>query len=169
MGGGFTTKPGHRSLVQETFEEPGPPIAPGKRTLTEQLVVQRKEAGAPAHGDAHAAVAQLSGDGEPLAGHTRARFEGSLGADLSQVRVHTGSDSAAAAQQLGAHAFTVGRDIHFAAGRHRPEDSSGMHLLAHEVAHTVQQRGGPATPQARSAVSPPGMRSRSRPIAPPTP
>lgn len=156
MSRGFTTKPGHRSLVQETLEEPGPPIAPGKRTLSEQLVIQRKEAGAAAQGDAHAAVAQLSGDGEPLAGHTRAHFEASLGADLSRVRVHTGSDSAAAAQQLDAHAFTVGRDIHFAAGRHRPEDSSGIHLLAHEVAHTVQQRGGPAMPQARSAVSRPG-------------
>lgn len=156
MGGGFTTKSGHRSLVQETFREPGPPAAPGKRTLTEQLVVQRKEAGSPEQGDAHAAVAQLGGGGEPLAGSTRAHFEASLGADLSQVRVHTGSDSAVAAQQLAAHAFTVGQNIHFAAGRHSPEDSSGMHLLAHEVAHTVQQRHGPVAPQARSAVSRPG-------------
>jgi hypothetical protein len=72
------------------------------------------------------------------------------------VRVHTGGDSAVAAQQLGAHAFAVEHDIHFAAGRHRPEDRSGLHLLAHEVAHTVQQRGGPAMPQAKPTISQPG-------------
>lgn len=57
--GGFTTKPGHRSLVQDTFEDPRPPGVPGKRTLTEQFIIQRKAAGGPAQGDAHASVAQL--------------------------------------------------------------------------------------------------------------
>jgi hypothetical protein len=156
MGDGLTTRPGQRSLVQDTVEASRARDAPGKRTLTEQLV-QRKAAGGPAQGDAHAAVAGLGAStGEPLAGGARGRFEASLGADLSGVRVHTGSDSAAAAQQLGADAFAVEQDIHFAAGRHQPDDPSGLHLLAHEVAHTAQQRGGPATPQARSTVSQPG-------------
>lgn len=149
MGGGFTTKPGHRSLVHD---KPGSSGGPGKRTLVESLV-QRKAAGN-GDGDTHTApAAPDTSAGEPLAAPERGRFEASLGTDLSDVRVHTGSDSAVAAHALGAHAFTVDRDIHFAAGSHRPNEPSGLHLLAHEVAHTVQQRGGPATPQAKAAIS----------------
>src|SRR5262249_38608442 len=77
------------------------------------------------------------------------------GTDLSGVRVHTGSASASAAAQLGARAFTVGHDIHFAAGQHRLTDLFGSRLLAHEVAHTVQQGGGGGL-QAKLEGSAPG-------------
>jgi hypothetical protein len=71
------------------------------------------------------------------------------------VRVHTGSESAEAAHAVGAKAYTVGQDIHFAAGTYQPDDPFGMHLLAHEVAHTVQQQGGAATRQHKLEVSTP--------------
>src|SRR5262245_2876548 len=93
--------------------------------------------GTPGRGRNAAKLARAGGaSGAPLPGDVRDRFEGSLGADLSAVRVHTGEASAEASDAVGARAYTLGNDIHFAAGAYQPEDPFGLHLLAHEVAHT---------------------------------
>lgn len=60
-------------------------------------------------------------------------------ADFSRVRVHTGSTAAAAADQIGARAYTVGSDIAFAAGQYRPGTAAGRRLLVHELVHVMQQ------------------------------
>ena len=66
-----------------------------------------------------------------------------MGADLSNVRIHTGDEPAALARSVQATAFTLGRDIFFGAGTYAPDMPSGQRLLAHELAHTVQDsRGG---------------------------
>ena len=83
----------------------------------------------------------LGGPGRPLDGGTRSFMESRFGRDFSGVRVHTGSEAAASAQQVGAHAYTVGNDIVFANGKYDPDSSSGRHLLAHELTHTIQQQG----------------------------
>ena len=103
----------------------------------------------------HAVARAASSSGAPLPTHVQRQFEGSLGADLSAVRVHTGGASAEAAHAVGARAYTVGQDIHFADGQFRPDDPFGMHLLAHEVAHTVQQAGGAQRRQHKLEVSTP--------------
>lgn len=72
----------------------------------------------------------------------RKRFESSLGADLQDVRVHTDASAEAGAQAVGAHAYTVGRDIYFGAGNYDPGSRRGQALIAHEVAHVVQQPAG---------------------------
>jgi hypothetical protein len=97
-----------------------------------------------------ASVADGSGQGIPDG--LRARFESSLATDLSGVRVHTDSAAATAANAFGALAFAHGQDVYFGAGQFRPGTTEGDHLIAHEVAHTVQQRGdgvgtGPADAQ----------------------
>src|SRR5262249_49592732 len=56
---------------------------------------------------------------------------------------------------VGAKAYTVGQDIHFGAGHYDPSSTTGQHLLAHEVAHTVQQQGGTPTRQNKLEVSSP--------------
>jgi LysM repeat protein len=109
----------------------GPSASPGKRTLTEQL-----------------------GRGEALPDAQRATFERSLGRDLSAVRVHTNDAAASEANQVGARAFASGQDIVFAKGAYNPFDRRGVHLLAHEVAHTAQQQG--ATPADDLATTQPG-------------
>lgn len=76
-------------------------------------------------------------------------------ADLSGVRLHTDADSAIAAQALGARAFTVGSDIHFGAGEYDPSSRLGQHLIAHEVAHVLQQRGTPAMLQEKRELGQP--------------
>jgi hypothetical protein len=59
--------------------------------------------------------------------------------ELSDVRLHTGPDSARAARTLGVQAFTLGKDIFFGEGKFQPHSESGMRLLSHELAHVAQQ------------------------------
>ena len=80
--------------------------------------------------------------GEPIDAATRRPLEAHFGADLADVRVHTGSEAAESATSLDALAYTSGRDIYFAAGMYAPASDSGRRLLAHEVAHVVQQGSG---------------------------
>ena len=84
----------------------------------------------------------LRSSGEPLAISTRAFFEPRFDRDLGAVRIHTDSSAASAARSISAVAFTVGSDIAFAAGRYQPGSAAGQRLLAHELAHVVQQSGG---------------------------
>jgi Domain of unknown function (DUF4157) len=80
------------------------------------------------------------------------------GVDFASVRVHRSAGADRACRALGARAFTVGADIYFAAGQFRPGTRDGLWLLAHEVAHVVQQAAGPASPAGAPVftVLPPG-------------
>jgi GH24 family phage-related lysozyme (muramidase) len=71
---------------------------------------------------------------------TRAFFEPRFGVDLSAVRVHAEGHAGEAARKVGARAFAVGQHIVFAPGAFAPASASGRHLLAHELAHVVQQQ-----------------------------
>lgn len=81
------------------------------------------------------------GGGRPLPLAAREFFEPRFGADFSQVRVHTDPRTAESARALDARAFTIGRDIAFAAGQFSPDSESGRRLLAHELTHVLQQQG----------------------------
>ena len=121
-------------------------------------LVQRASADVGVAPDAEAAVSRaVQGSGSELPSDVRRTFESGLGADLSGVRLHTSGGSAEAAQAVGAKAYATGQNIHFAAGQYQPSTAPGLHLLAHEVAHTVQQAGGAATGrQHQLEVSAPG-------------
>src|SRR5690242_4623716 len=69
-----------------------------------------------------------AGGGAPLPAGVRSSMERGLGADLGQVRIHTGADSAQAAGRLSARAFTDGNDVHFAAGQYHPGTRGGDRL-----------------------------------------
>jgi len=81
----------------------------------------------------------LRSPGQPLDPATRAFMEPRFGHDFSQVRVHTGPQAAESSRAVNALAYTVGRDVVFAAGRYAPHTEQGRCLLAHELTHTVQQ------------------------------
>jgi hypothetical protein len=70
-------------------------------------------------------------------------MESRLDHDFSAVRVHADADAAASARAVAAKAYTLGQDVVFAAGRYEPGSSEGRRLLAHELAHVVQQAGAP--------------------------
>jgi hypothetical protein len=71
-------------------------------------------------------------------------MEPRFGHDFSQVRMHTDARAADSSRAVGAHAYTVGRDVVFGAGQYAPRTMTGRRLLAHELTHVVQQLGGPA-------------------------
>lgn len=81
----------------------------------------------------------LGGSGQPLDSSTRAFMEPRFGHDFGNVRVHFDARAAASARSVNALAYTVGHDIVFRDGAFAPADPSGRSLLAHELAHVVQQ------------------------------
>lgn len=92
------------------------------------------------------AIQRRRGRGGPLPASVRGEAEPALGADLTRVRVHTDDRADELARGLQAKAFTVGGDIFFRKGAYAPSNRTGQQLLAHELAHTVQQgdsRGKP--------------------------
>lgn len=89
-----------------------------------------------------AAQRLLRSPGEPLDPALRAFMEPRFGRDFSRVRVHRGPEAERSAAELSARAFTTGHDIAFGAARFQPATSEGRKLIAHELAHVVQQAGG---------------------------
>ncbi len=83
----------------------------------------------------------LRGGGQPLPEPVRAFFEPRFGHDFGQVRVHSDAAAEQSAWDVNAHAYTVGRDIVFGAGRFAPGTHQGRQLIAHELMHVVQQSG----------------------------
>ena len=77
--------------------------------------------------------------GKPLEPDSRRFFERRFDHDFSRVRVHADAAAASAARSAAAEAYTVGADIVFGAGMYRPHSQGGQALLAHELAHVVQQ------------------------------
>ncbi|HEY2504511.1 MAG TPA: DUF4157 domain-containing protein [Mycobacterium sp.] len=102
--------------------------------------------------------AVLRSRGVPLDAATRAFMEPRFGHDFSRVRVHADVQAANSARAVNALAYTVGNDLVFGDGQHAPHTGPGRKLLAHELAHTVQQsRGGTASNEAANLpISKPG-------------
>ena len=87
------------------------------------------------------------GEHQQLPAGLRGNLEAAAGTSLSDVRVHAGPGSEDSARAMGAAAYTVGQDIYFAPRRYDPDSRSGQALIAHEVAHTMQQRSAGTAPQ----------------------
>jgi hypothetical protein len=105
-------------------------------------------------GGAPASVDQALGTpGTPLDDALRNELEPAFGRDLSPVRLHLGAVAEQSARDVSAQAYTVGHDIVFGAGQFAPGTFSGRRLLAHELAHVVQQCGLPGTRPGGPAIA----------------
>ncbi len=125
----------------------------GNRQVQRMLGTVRRSAsagpeGGPLEQDVTQQIQAERSHGQPLEAGIRREAEQSLGHDLSQVRVHTGGSSAELNRQVGAKAFTTGRDIFFGEG----ETPSNKELLLHEATHTVQQGFSEAPPSSVGGV-----------------
>jgi methylenetetrahydrofolate dehydrogenase (NADP+)/methenyltetrahydrofolate cyclohydrolase len=109
-------------------------------------------------------VETLRSPGKPLEEGTRAFYEARFGHDFSKVRIHDDSESATLNRQLRARAFAVGDHVAFA-GEERSQIAPGSHLLAHELAHVVQQRQAGVARVMRQ----PTEDEEKRTVAPPCP
>lgn len=81
----------------------------------------------------------LRSQGQPLDSATRSFMESRFGYDFSRVRIHADNQSADSARVINALAYTVGRNVWFSPEQYAPHTSVGLKLLAHELAHVVQQ------------------------------
>jgi len=90
-------------------------------------------------------INSLGSSGQPLPDASRQFFEPRFGHDFSGVRIHNDSVAAKSAQSINALAYTTGNNIVFNEGQYAPGSDSGNRLLAHELTHVVQQRGGKGT------------------------
>jgi hypothetical protein len=107
-------------------------------------VLQRDATGSHAPHSAPASVhSVLQGAGRPLPPTTRGFMESRFSHDFSRVRIHDDDAAASSARDVAANAYTVGNRIVFNQGRFAPESPRGQRLLAHELAHVVQQTNGP--------------------------
>jgi hypothetical protein len=96
------------------------------------------------HPDVQSTIDSSRGSGATLDPAVAGRLSGSLG-DLSDVRVHTDDTSDRLNRSVSARAFATGSDVYFAKGEYNPGSESGDKLIAHELAHVVQQRGSSAS------------------------
>ncbi len=94
-------------------------------------------------------IQRARGGGSRLGADVRGAMETGFGASFGDVRIHTGSSADALNRSLNARAFTIGGDVFFAGGEYQPQSEAGQRLLAHELAHTVQQ-GATGTTAART-------------------
>jgi hypothetical protein len=110
--------------------------------------LQRSAVGPSAVPEAPPIVHDVLGQpGRPLDANTRAFFESRFGQDLGPVRVHTDWHAAKSAQSIGALAYTVGDHVVFGPEQYMPATTHGGRLIAHELAHVVQQSSRPSVPR----------------------
>lgn len=85
----------------------------------------------------------VASGGQPLEPDLQADMGARLGADFSDVRVHTDGRAGDSARSVNAHAYTVGSHIVFQRDAYAPDTDAGRQTLAHELTHVMQQRQGP--------------------------
>jgi hypothetical protein len=137
-----------------------------KEDVDEKPEVMTKPQPSPAAGAAFEAddeferqVQAARGQGQPLPPALREEFETKFGADFGGVRIHTGTQPDQLARSVQARAFTSGRDIFFVRQEYQPGRRDGRGLIAHELAHVLQQTGaahpaGAPHPASTPAVPP---------------
>jgi Domain of unknown function (DUF4157) len=86
-------------------------------------------------------LAQRKGRGIPLPDDVRIEMERKFGTNFRKVRIHNDPEASAMCETISAYAFAHGYDIYFQEGLYNPTSTDGKALLAHELAHVVQQNG----------------------------
>lgn len=130
-------RPPRARLPGPPAREGSPELAPGGSPLAAAVLRLQRIVG-------NRAVHQLLADGgAPLDAVSRHELERFHGCDLSAVRIRTGGGADSLCQAAGGDALTIGDDIVVRTDRPLPPPPALGHLLAHEVAHVVQQRHGP--------------------------
>ena len=110
--------------------------------------------------------AALRAPGQKLPGGVRETMEVRFGQDFSGVRIHLGVEAEASAAAVEAKAYTIGQHIVFGTGHYATRTAGGQALLAHELAHVVQQsRGGIPPSQHESGVTETGAQNAANAIS----
>jgi len=119
----------------------------------EEEMLQPKRGGHSVSRETEQRIESQRGGGDPLPEAVRQEMEEKFSRSFSGVRLHTDATAAELCRDVNARAFAVGNDLFFAPGEFVPQTKSGKHLLAHELAHVVQQSGGAARKVMRTGPS----------------
>jgi hypothetical protein len=141
----------NESLGEETFESSNmPPRARSllhlQQTIGNQAVqrmINRSRTSSVPTDDLARRIQAASSGGSALDSVIRDRLQASFNADLSSVRIHADDEADRLSRSVEAIAFTTGQDIFFRHGAYQPDAPDGLHLIAHETAHALQQANGP--------------------------
>ncbi len=114
----------------------------GAPATTGEILFKGRNGGVRNVGNNPQAIQAELGSGRPLDGGVKSRMESAFNTDFSPVQIHTDTKAASLSSRFNARAFTVGEHIAFGAGEYQPETLIGDALVAHELAHVVQQGGG---------------------------
>ena len=118
------------------------PLSKGNDEIQRKPLMKKSESGTPvATSTLSSQLNSTKGIGNPLSSNTNSFMSNAIGADFSNVRVHTNSNAQQMNQGLNARAFTHGSDIYFNRGEYNPGSSDGKRLLGHELTHVAQQQG----------------------------
>jgi hypothetical protein len=104
-------------------------------------------------GKLEATIRSAKGGGQPLADTLRKPMESAFNADFRNVRVHTDGQSDELSRAIQAQAFTSGQDVFFRKSAFEPGSQGGQELIAHELAHVIQQQGSPVKRKRSTAAS----------------
>jgi hypothetical protein len=137
-------RPGNYLQNQNTFFKPSVSSVQRKCAHCEEeekKQVQRKETDATtmASSTTENYISSINGSGNKLSPDERNFFEPKFGTDLSNVRIHTGTQANESAKSISALAYTHGNNIIFANNQYQPFTDPGKKLLAHELTHVMQQ------------------------------
>ncbi len=125
-------------------------------TAVQRLLAQRSSDGGGEVDEATAAsINQQRGRGGSLDSAIAQKAGQTMGQDFSGVTIHTDAQADQLSRQLGAEAFTTGRDVFFREGAYDPASSEGQHLIAHELTHVVQQGAAAPNVQGKLTVNDP--------------
>ena len=134
--------------LQPAVSEPGDPLEREADQRASQIVQQGQPPGSAGYEDrrdaerkGQASPSQASLSGNELGAADRRFFETRFNYSFANVRVHADGEAGVAARDLHARAYTLGNHIYFAPGHYQPGTVAGDRLLAHELAHVVQQNG----------------------------
>jgi hypothetical protein len=143
-------------VVQRTCSACASGGSPCSECETEQKGLVQRKAEQPSDGGGSVPddFIRNLGSGEPLDPATRAYFEPRFGYNFGDVRVHTDARAAESAQSVSALAYTMGRDVVWGRGQYAPGTDRGNRLLAHELAHVVQQRASATPPRVQLRAAP---------------
>lgn len=132
----------------EVQQKPGCHFAKGPSCKENEDILKTWEVGGEttkSSPDVESRISSLRDGGQPLPESVNYFFKPRFGYDFSRVRVHSGAAAEQSARDVNAYAYTVGHDIVFGTGMFSPGTPQGRWLLAHELAHVVQQSAGVAT------------------------
>jgi hypothetical protein len=128
--------------IADNLNTPMQPQAQRAEIPQEEETLQRKPDNDRVESESNNTESRISADqggGEPLSDIAKKPLEHVFGIDFSQVRIHTDPEADSLNRELNAKAFTTGSDIFFRQGEYNPASQSGQRLIAHELAHVVQQ------------------------------